>query len=100
MDGRVSPCTPLFYDSESYLDQTLRRSRACHYGDLNTGDLADIWMNEDYKTLRRKLQFEEFSHAPYVIHVKWPNPMKKTVSVIRTPHAGGCLWQQGFIQCP
>lgn len=99
-DGKVSPCTPLFYDSEYFLENTQRTSKACHYGDLNDDILAYVWMNEDYKILRRKLQFDEFSPCTVCNSCEMSESNEEDCFGDTYPACGGCLWQQGFIQCP
>ena len=99
-DGKISPCTPLFYDSESFLESTLRQSRACHYGDVNTDSLYDVWMKDEYRSLRRKLQFEEFSPCTVCNSCEMAESNEEDCFGDTHPACGGCLWQQGFIQCP
>ena len=99
-DGKVSPCTPLFYDSQSYLDETLRRSDACHFGDVTTESLSEIWMKDDYRELRKKLQGEGFSPCSYCNACEMAEDNGEDCFGNGHPSCGGCLWQQGFIQCP
>ncbi|MDC7225819.1 MAG: radical SAM protein [Spirochaetales bacterium] len=99
-DGKISPCTPLFYDSESYLENTLRKSKACHFGDVNHDSLAAVWLKDEYRALRRKLQFEEFSPCTVCNSCEMAESNEEDCFGDTHPACGGCLWQQGFIQCP
>ncbi len=99
-DGKVSPCTPLFYNSESYLDKTLRKSDACHFGDIHSGSLSEIWMKSEYREFRKRLQFEEFSPCTYCNSCEMAEDNGEDCFGNNHPSCGGCLWQQGFIQCP
>ncbi len=99
-DGKVSPCTPLFYDSESFLENTQRKSISCHFGDVKNESLSEIWMNEEYRLLRKKLQFEEFSPCTVCNSCEFSEKNDEDCFGNAHPTCGGCLWQQGFIQCP
>jgi MoaA/NifB/PqqE/SkfB family radical SAM enzyme len=99
-DGKMSPCTPLFYDCESFLDERKRTSFACHYGDLNVDSLLDVWNLGDYKKLRRKLQRAEFSPCTVCNSCELADSNEEDCFGDEHPSCSGCYWQQGFIQCP
>jgi MoaA/NifB/PqqE/SkfB family radical SAM enzyme len=47
-DGRVSPCLPLLYTHEHYLDTRKRSSKEYFVGDVNQTDLLEIWNSAEY----------------------------------------------------
>ena len=99
-DGMVSPCTPLFYDSTYYIGDTERTVRECHYGNLNTESLSDIWMNDEYRNLRISLQQDDFSPCTVCNSCEMAESNEDDCFGSEHPACGGCYWKQGFIQCP
>jgi len=99
-DGGVSPCLPLMHDHVSYVDRYERHSRRYTVGNVNDGDLIDLWQQTDYLAFRRRVR--EFELAPctscggcQLLEANEEDCVGNTF-----PTCGGCLWAQGVIQCP
>ena len=99
-DGAVSPCLALLRDHESYLDDHVRKSTAFSVGSLKDRSLLDIWQDPIYKALRERLA--EFDFSPCVIcnSCDMADANREDCFGNSLPACGGCLWAQGFIQCP
>lgn len=99
-DGEVSPCLPLLHSHTSYLDDNLRTSYSYSLGSINDKRLVEIWNDPEYIKLR--LRLKEFDFSPCTVC----NSCDMAKSNIEdcfgniAPTCGGCLWAQGFIQCP
>lgn len=99
-DGRVSPCLPLLHAHTVYVNGSPRFWPAYHIGSLAETNLNGIWNDESYRDLRRRLH--EFSFAPCTMccSCDLPNLNGEDCYGNVHPACGGCLWSQGFIQCP
>lgn len=99
-DGRVSPCLPLLYTHQHYLGDRERTSKEYFVGDVRERDLLQIWNDQGYRELRKRLQ--DFDFSPYV----FCNSCEMAVENVEDcfgnihPTCGGCLWAQGLIRCP
>lgn len=99
-DGLVSPCLPLLHSHVSYLGDTFRKSSAYHLADINKLNLANIWHLPAYAALRERLR--EFDFSPCVLCNSCgmaEGNLEDCFGNVQ-PACGGCLWAQGFIQCP
>jgi len=99
-DGAVSPCLPLLHTHVSYLDDRLRKSNAYAVGNINERSLADLWNTPSYVSLRERLQIFEFSPCTFCNSCEMANDNIEDCFGNDQPTCGGCLWAQGFIQCP
>jgi len=99
-DGAVSPCLPLMHTHVSYLDDRLRTSNAYHVGNVNDNDLTALWNAPTYVELREKLQIHDFSPCSFCNSCEMANDNLEDCFGNNQPTCGGCLWAQGFIQCP
>jgi MoaA/NifB/PqqE/SkfB family radical SAM enzyme len=99
-DGQVSPCLALLHSHTSYLDQTERRVRAFSFGNLNDAGLAELWHGEDYRALRARLAAFDFSPCFTCNSCDLVESNQEECFGNTAPTCGGCLWAQGFIQCP
>ena len=99
-DGQVSPCLPLLHSHTSYLGDTLRRTQTHSFGSVLERPLADIWLNLDYMDLRRRLQEFDFSPCTVCNSCEMAEGNQEDCFGNLKPTCGGCLWAQGFIQCP
>ena len=99
-DGAVSPCLPLLHTHVSYLDDRLRESKAHTVGNINEISLSDLWNAPDYVAMRERLQIFDFSPCTFCNSCEMANDNVEDCFGNNQPTCGGCLWAQGFIQCP
>ncbi len=99
-DGQVSPCLPLLHTHASYLENRLRTTTAYAIGSVQECDLRDIWMSPDYVALRERLVEFDFSPCAACNSCERADGNQEDCFGNTTPACGGCLWAQGFIQCP
>jgi len=99
-DGKVSPCLPLMHTHQSFLDDTLRISHAYWMGDIEKQDIKEIWYDPAYLEFRERLEVFDFS--PCTVCNSCGNAEGNLEDCFGNtqPACGGCLWAQGFIQCP
>lgn len=99
-DGAVSPCLPLLHTHKSYLGETLRTSFAFSFGDIRNRRLAEIWEDDSYRKFRQRLQTFDFSPCTVCNSCEMAESNLEDCFGNVHPTCGGCLWAQGFIQCP
>lgn len=99
-DGAVSPCLPLLHSHQSYLDNTLRMNYAHSFGNILETNLLDIWETPAYVNFRETLQAFDFSFCTYCNSCDMAEANLEDCFGSEQPTCGGCLWAQGFIQCP
>ncbi len=99
-DGVVSPCLALLHDHESYLDNHVRTSKAFSVGSLQDHSLAEIWQDAEYRALRERLVKFDFSPCVSCNSCDMADSNQEDCFGNTAPACGGCLWAQGFIQCP
>lgn len=99
-DGAVSPCLALLHDHESYLDNHVRKSQSFRVGSLQEKSLVDIWCDPAYEALRERLLQFDFSPCITCNSCEMADANQEDCFGNVTPACGGCLWGQGFIQCP
>jgi MoaA/NifB/PqqE/SkfB family radical SAM enzyme len=99
-DGRVGPCLPLLHSHTVFLNGHSRNWQDFHFGSLTNRDLGSIWNDPVYSAFRRRL--DEFSFAPCSTCNSCDLPSVNGEDCFGNVHpaCGGCLWSQGFIQCP
>ena len=99
-DGQVSPCLPLLHAHTVFLNDHSRTWEEFHSGSLAVRDLAAIWNDAAYRAFRRRL--DEFSFAPCTTCNSCDLSSVNGEDCFGNVHpaCGGCLWSQGFIQCP
>ena len=99
-DGQVSPCLPLLHAHTVYTNGYSRLWQEFHIASAMDRDFGDIWNDKDYRTFRKKLL--DFSFAPCTMcnSCDLPNLNGEDCYGNVHPACGGCLWSQGFIQCP
>jgi MoaA/NifB/PqqE/SkfB family radical SAM enzyme len=99
-DGAISPCLPLLHTHDSYLDTRQRKSYAHSVGSLQNRTLLDIWNDAAYRSLRETLV--QFDYAPciYCNSCEMADDNQEDCFGNVLPACGGCLWADGYIQCP
>jgi MoaA/NifB/PqqE/SkfB family radical SAM enzyme len=99
-DGQVSPCLPLLHDYDSYLGQVRRRTHSFCPGSLRNESLLFIWNKPEYVKLRTTIREFDFSPCSTCRSCEFAESNEEDCFGNRLPACGGCLWAQGFIQCP
>jgi MoaA/NifB/PqqE/SkfB family radical SAM enzyme len=99
-DGMVSPCLPLMHTHQNYLDDTRRISHSYSYGDVNLNGLGQIWNDPAYVQFRNRLMDFDFSPCTFCNSCENAESNLEDCFGNIQPACGGCLWAQGFIQCP
>lgn len=99
-DGKVSPCLPLLYTHQHYLYERERTSREYFVGDVHASGLSDIWDEQSYRELRKRLQDFDFSPCAYCNSCEMANENLEDCFGNVQPTCGGCLWARGLIRCP
>ena len=99
-DGKVSPCLPLLYTHNYFLDARQRTSREYFVGDIAENPLSQIWKDEAYRELRKRLQDFDFSPCAFCNSCEMANENMEDCFGNIQPTCGGCLWARGLIRCP
>ncbi len=99
-DGAVSPCLPLLHTHTSYLENRLRSTGAYTIGSVRERGLQEIWMSPEYVALRRRLEDFDFPPCTACNSCEMADANQEDCFGNSAPTCGGCLWAQGFIQCP
>lgn len=99
-DGGLSPCLPLLHDHVSYLHGKVRVSRRDIIGYVNEHSLAEMWFDEDYVAYRERVQSFAFAPCTPCGGCELSQANEEDCYGNTFPSCGGCLWNQGVIQCP
>lgn len=99
-DGMVSPCLPLLHSHSSYLGERWRHSHAFHVGSLVEEGLIPLWKNAEYARFRENLTEFSFSPCTKCRSCEMSESNLQDCFGNQFPTCGGCLWAQGFVQCP
>ena len=99
-DGQVSPCLPLLHDHPVYLRG--RRKDVTHYGlgNVNEQPLRDLWESVPFTAFRAGRRRFSFSPCTTCGGCERFAANYLDCSNNTFPTCGGCLWAQGFVQCP
>jgi MoaA/NifB/PqqE/SkfB family radical SAM enzyme len=99
-DGAVSPCLSLMHDHPEYIRG--QRKDVTHYvvGNINDQPLRAIWQSDEYAGFRQRLRDFPFSPCTTCGGCERFAGNYVDCSGEQFPTCGGCLWAQGFIQCP
>lgn len=99
-DGEVSPCLPLMHDHPVYLRG--RRRDVTHHtlGNVNDMGLFDLWASAEFSAFRSRLREFHFSPCSTCGGCDRFAENKFDCTENGFPTCGGCLWSQGFVQCP
>lgn len=99
-DGEVSPCLELLHDHPVYLRG--RRKDMTHHslGNINKTGFVDLWGSPEFSQLRSTVRAFPFSPCTTCGGCDRfaENKVDCTENTFST--CGGCLWAQGFVQCP
>jgi MoaA/NifB/PqqE/SkfB family radical SAM enzyme len=99
-DGEVSPCLSLLHDHPMYMHG--RRKDVTQYGlgNVNERPVDEIWASPEFGGLRAKLR--AFPYSPCTTCGGCERFPRNLVDCSDNtfPACGGCLWAQGFVQCP
>jgi MoaA/NifB/PqqE/SkfB family radical SAM enzyme len=99
-DGIVSPCLPLLHSHEAWLGPRRRQIREHSFGSVTDRSLGAIWNDEAYVAFRRRVQDFDFPPCVRCNSCDWIDSNQEDCFRSPPPACGGCLWAQGFIQCP
>ena len=99
-DGAISPCLPLLHTHRSYLDFRPRTNHAFAVANVNDRGLLDAWSDPAYVALRERLLAFDFAPCTICNSCDMADENLEDCFGSPTPACGGCLWAQGFIQCP
>lgn len=99
-DGEVSPCLPLLHDHPMYL--LGRRKNVTRYalGNINNQPFDQIWESPEFTEFRAKLRRFPFSPCSTCGGCERFPATYEDCTGNDFPTCGGCLWAQGFVQCP
>lgn len=99
-DGRIGPCLPLLHSHTVCLNGHTRAWPEFTFGSLGERALSEVWSAPEYRAFRSKL--DEFAFAPCTTCNSCDLPDINNEDCFGNVHpaCGGCLWSQGFIQCP
>lgn len=99
-DGELSPCLPLLHDHPEYL--LGRRKDVTHYtvGNITEEPIGALWASDEYVQYRERLRAFPFSPCTTCGGCELFAGNLIDCQEETFPTCGGCLWAQGFIQCP
>jgi MoaA/NifB/PqqE/SkfB family radical SAM enzyme len=99
-DGEVSPCMAMLHRNTTYLHDVEREISFCSYGNLAKMPLGDIWENPDYVAFRSRIKAFDFSPCTVCGACSFVENNEEDCFGNVFPSCGGCLWAEGFAQCP
>lgn len=99
-DGRLGPCLPLLHTHTVCLNGHTRTWPDFTLGSLRESSLGEVWNGPEYHAFRRKLDAFAFAPCTTCNSCDLPDINNEDCYGNVHPACGGCLWSQGFIQCP
>ncbi len=99
-DGSVSPCLPLLHANTNYLQGVERHTDALFFGNLSESPLLAIWNGKEYRKFRERVMEFDFSPCTACASCDLAESNQEDCFGSVPVSCGGCLWAQGFIQCP
>lgn len=99
-DGEVCPCMALLHNSKAFLNNVEREIRFCSFGNIKENHLNKIWRSREYSSFRKRVK--EFSFSPCTVCGACSSMDKNEEDCFGNPFptCGGCMWSEGFAQCP
>jgi MoaA/NifB/PqqE/SkfB family radical SAM enzyme len=99
-DGKVSPCLPLLHTNANYLKTLSRESQATFFGSLDESSLLEVWEDSEYVAFRKKVMEFDFAPCTACASCELAESNQEDCFGSEPISCGGCLWAQGFVQCP
>lgn len=99
-DGEICPCMAILHSGKTFLYDTERSLDFASFGNLKNKSLLEIWESEDYTAFRKRVRNFDFSPCTMCGGCDDLTENKTDCFGNQFPVCGGCLWAQGFIQCP
>jgi MoaA/NifB/PqqE/SkfB family radical SAM enzyme len=99
-DGNLSPCLPLMHSYIMFLDIFQRHSQRWIVGNILDKNLFDLWHVPEHLNFRERVQAFDFPPCTLCGGCDLIGSNEKDCFNNDFPTCGGCLWAQGFIQCP
>ncbi len=99
-DGRVAPCMSYMHAHTEYLKGYKREIKAVSFGNIREQSLKSIWESEEYTDFRRRLKEFKFSPCTFCSGCDLLESNETDCAMSPSPACGGCVWTQGFVQCP
>lgn len=99
-DGEVSPCLSLLHDHPEYIHGRRKQITHLSMGNIQTTDLAEIWYGAEFRDYRDRLCAFDFSPCTTCGGCERFPRNYEDCTGNTFPTCGGCLWAQGFVQCP
>jgi len=99
-DGAVSPCLPLLHDHPEYVRGRRKDVTHHNFGNIREQPFGEIWASEAYAAFRQRLR--DFPFSPCTTCGGCERFAGNYIDCTEQtfPTCGGCLWSQGFVQCP
>lgn len=99
-DGEVSPCLSLLHDHPEYLHGRRKQITRRAFGNIKDQPLPEIWESPEFSEFRANLRRFYFSPCTTCGGCERFPANYEDCSGNSFPTCGGCLWAQGFVQCP
>jgi len=99
-DGKISPCLSLLHSNTNYLKDNLRKTEGAFWGSLEDSELLQIWNSREYTDFRTQVMNFDFSPCTTCSGCEMSENNEEDCFGSTPVSCGGCLWAQGFIQCP
>lgn len=99
-DGKVSPCLPLLHSNTNYLKTLSRETRATFFGSLHESTLVEVWQDPEYVAFRKRVMEFDFAPCTACASCELAESNQEDCFGSVPVSCGGCLWAQGFVQCP
>ncbi len=99
-DGEVAPCLSLLHSHPEYVHG--RRKAVTHhsFGNFHEQPLTEIWQSPAFTAFRAQLCDWDFSPCTTCGGCERFPANFEDCTGNGFPTCGGCLWAQGFVQCP
>ncbi|HEY4720898.1 MAG TPA: SPASM domain-containing protein, partial [Anaerolineae bacterium] len=98
--GNASPCLPLLHTHVHHLKGHLRLSQAHVIGNVAERGLLELWNDPEYVAYREHVQGFAFAPCTSCGGCEMLDGNAEDCLANTFPACGGCLWAQGFVQCP